>query len=123
MSRYVIWTEDKNLEVFVGFDEGFNAFYLTIANMSTDSDDPETFRFHNIAHHPGVGMSLAQVQAILRKFGIVAPPELLQQLADDGLRSCASAPMVRWEGGAEKQDTDPPETTPIVRVLEWKSVI
>ena len=30
MSRYGIWTNDDNLEVFVGFDEGMEGFFLTI---------------------------------------------------------------------------------------------
>lgn len=80
MSRYILWPDDESLEVFVGYDEGFEAFYLTISDGSEDPDEPAAYRFHNLAHHPTVGMTLRQVSEILRGFGLTLPPELEQLL-------------------------------------------
>jgi hypothetical protein len=87
MSRYILWPEDESLEVFVGYDEGYEAFYLTIADGSEDPDEPAAYRFHNLAHHPTVGMTLSQVSDILLGFGLALPPDLKQQLAAEALGS------------------------------------
>ena len=80
MSRYILWPDHESLEVFVGYDEGFEAFYLTISDGSEDPDEPAAYRFHNLAHHPTVGMTLRQVRDILRGFGLGLPTDLEQQL-------------------------------------------
>lgn len=127
MSRYVIWTEDENLEVFVGFDEGFEAFFLTIADESTDTDEPDTYRFHNFTHHPRLEMTLGEVGSTLERFGLILPPDLHRQLAGDAAR-CGIPPdsmLVR----AGNPDLGPPQefpanrTKPVVRVLSWKSAL
>ena len=80
MSRYILWPDDESLEVLVGYDEGFEAYYLTIADGSEDPDEPAAYRFHNLAHHPTVGMTLKQVSDILQGFGLALPPDLKRQL-------------------------------------------
>lgn len=127
MSRYVIWTEDENLEVFVGFDEGFEAFFLTIADESTDTDEPETYRFHNFTHHPRLEMTLGEVGSTLERFGLILPPDLHRQLAGDAAR-CGISPdsvLVKTSGAASKlqRELSTDRTKPAVRVLRWKSVL
>lgn len=86
MSRYVIWTDNLNLEIFVGFDDGIRGFFLTIANEQTHSDRPETYLFHNMVHHRGVRMTVNEVGSVLARFGIELPLALMVQLgADVGL--------------------------------------
>jgi len=83
MSRYSILTEDENLEVVAGFDEGFEAYFLTITDVRTCTDEAESYLFHNIDDHEGVGMTLEQVEATLARFGMRLPSDLREQLRQD----------------------------------------
>ena len=107
MSRYILWPDDESLEVFVGYDEGFEAFYLTIANGSEDPDEPEAYRFHNLAHHPTVGMTLSQVSDILRGFGLVLPPDLERQLVAEAVRGGRPDLTARTAPAAGEPDGSP----------------
>ena len=109
MSRYALFTDNDDLEIFTGFDEGFEKFFLTIADVRICSDeDPDSYLFHNMAHHPGVGMTLDEVTFVLARFGITLPPGLRQQLADDA-RRCGAA-MVSVIGARTAQVTITPMT-------------
>ena len=131
MSRYVIWTEDENLEVTVGFDEGFERFFLTIADARTCTGESGSYLFNNIDHHPGVGMALEQVAATLERFGMAMPPDLSQQLAADARRFGAMTPAVLGVssmGTTAFQSGDAPIAVKVtfrtgVRVLSWQSTL
>lgn len=95
MSRYVILTEDENLEVFAGFDEGMNAFFLTIADARTCTGESGTYLFHNLDHHPTPRMTLDEVTSTLARFGLILPADLAGQLgADGGCKVSNSTPEV-----------------------------
>ena len=83
MSRYAILIEDENLEVFVGFDEGFGKFFLTIEDVRTCTGEAGSYIVHNMDDHPGVGMTLREVAGTLLKFGITLPQDLAEQLVRD----------------------------------------
>ena len=84
MSRYVIWTSDENLEVFVGFDEGMEGFFLTIADARTCTGEAGSYLFHNLDYHHTPQMNLDEVGAVLVRFGLFLPPDLAAQLATEG---------------------------------------
>ena len=84
MSRYVILTNDENLEVFVGFDEGMEGFFLTIADARTCTGEAGSYLFHNLDHHHTPQMNLDEVEAVLVRFGLFLPPDLVAQLATEG---------------------------------------
>ncbi len=84
MSRYVIWTEDENLEVFTGFEEGTGCYFLTIADVRTCTGEAGSYLFHNYDHHPSLGMTLAEVASVLARFELSLPATLHQQLEQDG---------------------------------------
>lgn len=83
MSRYVIWTSDDDLEVFVGFDEGVEGFFLTIADSRTCTGETGSYLFHNLDDHPLAQMKLEEVTATLARFGLTLPSDLALQLAAD----------------------------------------
>lgn len=83
MSRYVIWTVDENLEVFVGFDEGMEGFFLTIADARTCTGEAGSYLFHNLDHHHTPQMNLEEVATVLAQFGLFLPATLRQQLLQD----------------------------------------
>jgi hypothetical protein len=109
MSRYVILTEDENLEVFAGFDEGFEKFFLTIADARTCTGESGSYLFHNLDHHPGLGMTLTDVATTLKRFGITLPADLETQLHEDAVRNGAGE-LVRAgyarTSAAARQDDD-----------------
>ena len=127
MSRYVIWTEDENLEVFVGFDGGFAAFFLTIADEGTDTDEPDTYRFHNFTHHPRLEMTMGEVESTLKRFGVALPPDLHRQLVADAAQCGIPPDSVLL--AASKTAPGPPKelpanrTKPAARVLRWESAL
>ena len=86
MSRYALFTKDENLEVFVGFDDGFGKYFLTVADVRLGTEDPEAFLFHNLQHHDDLGMTLAEVAATLQRFSLTLPPDLQRQLLNDARR-------------------------------------
>ncbi len=88
MSRYAIITDQDNLEIFLGFDEGLSAFFLTIEDVTKSDGEPESFVFHNMVHHPGVGMTFEQLTDALLKFGVIPPPDLCSILAGE---ACVAA--------------------------------
>ncbi len=86
MSRYALFTDDENLEIFLGFDEGFQGFFLTIADGRAGTGEPESHLFHNLEHHPGVRMTLEEVVGVMKRFGVALPPDLRRQLVEDARR-------------------------------------
>ena|SRR5688572_20339328 len=92
MSRYVILTSDENLEVFVGFDEGMEGFFLTIADARICTGETGSYLFHNMDHHPGTRMTIEEVMATLTRFGLALPSDLVQQLASEGNCLCTVTP-------------------------------
>lgn len=116
MSRYAIVTDNENIEMLLGFDEALNGFFLTIEDVTKSDGEPESFLFHNMVHHPGVGMTFEQLTDTLLKFGIALPTDLLNILA-------------REAGGAagipEIADPNPGERVPSVSQLRpttWKPI-
>ena len=109
MPRYVIWTDDDNLEVFVGFDEGTEGFFLTIADARTCTGEAGSYLFHNLDHHSTPQMSLEEVEAVLVRFGLFLPPDLATQLANEGQ-------VVKRV--AESHDLP---NAPATKVLGWQS--
>lgn len=97
MSRYALFTEDENLEIFVGFDEGFGKFFLTIADVHMGTEEPESFLFHNLEHHPELGLTLGEVRFTLERFGLVLPPDLQRQLVSDACRGDGAIPRGGFE--------------------------
>ncbi len=125
MSRYVIWTEDDNLEVFVGFDEGFEKFFLTIADTRTwDATGKESYLFHNIDDQAGVGMTISQVAATLSRFGIGIPMELEEQLERDAREACPDTNRAATSASHSRllPDTAPVANKPI-RVTGWQNAL
>lgn len=130
MSRYGILTEDENLEVFVGFDDGLERFFLTIADARTCTGESGTYLFHNMDHHPGVGMTLGEVIATLERFGLTLPPDLMKQLEGDALRyGVANAVTGNLETPSPPTKPEPlataghrPGGTPLIRVLNWEAI-
>lgn len=126
MPRYVLWTEEENLQIMVGFDEGLQGFFLTIATVDSNPTTPETYLFHNLLHHPGTSMTLLQLRSTLGRLGIALPASLEVQLDKDA--SLLGVPRTTISGKT-KTDTPPPDTqktsgrdpTP-VRVLGWQVV-
>jgi len=108
MSRYVIWTDNDDLEVFVGFDEGMMGYFLTLADARVCTGEPGSYIFHNLEHHPTPTMRLDEVADTLRRFGLSFPIELAQLLAAEG--GCALA-----EGH--------PTASSSVRVVGWQSAV
>lgn len=109
MSRYVIWTSDENLEVFVGFDERMEEFFLTIADVRTCTGEAGSYLFHNLDHHHTPQMNLDEVETVLMRFGLFLPPELATRLASEG------HVVMRV---AESQNL---RNTPTLKVLGWQS--
>ena len=83
MSRYAIFTENEDLEILLGFDEGLRAFFLTIEDVTKSTGEPESFLFHNMVHHPGVGMTYEDLERAFVAFGIHLPADLATSLAKD----------------------------------------
>lgn len=83
MSRYAIITDHDNLEIFLGFDDGLSGFFLTIEDVTRSDGEPESFLFHNMVHHPGVGMTYKQLTQALLNFGVILPNELISSLATE----------------------------------------
>ncbi len=84
MSRYGILTDDENLEVLIGFDEGLEGFFLTISDARLG--EPGGYLFHNMEHHESVRMTLGDVTDVMERFGMVLPDDLLQRLMADAAR-------------------------------------
>lgn len=106
MSRYVIWTENENLEVFVGYDEGFDGYFLTIADTRICTGESGTYLFHNMDHHAAIKMTLDEVATTLQQFGLALPSSLAQQLETDGNSKMVLSPM---------------DTSSSVRITGWQS--
>ena len=130
MSRYVILTEDENLEVMVGFDEGFERFFLTIGDARICTGEAGTYLFHNMDHHPGVGMTLGEVTATLERFGMTLPPDLTRQLEGDAVRYGAANAVIEIRA-TPALITKPnqlaaaprrPGEIPLIRVLNWQAI-
>ncbi len=83
MSRYAIFTDNENLEILLGFDEGLEGFFLTIEDVTQSDGEPESFLFHNMVHHPEVGMTYEQLTQALLNFGVILPNELISSLATE----------------------------------------
>lgn len=96
MSRYAIITDQDNLEIFLGFDEGMSGFFLTIEDVTKSDGEPESFAFHNMVHHPGVGMTFEQLTDALLKFGVILPPDLCSILAGE---ACVAAGIAQNPDG------------------------
>ncbi len=116
MSRYAIITDHDNLEIFLGFDEGVSGFFLTIEEVTRSDGEPESFLFHNMVHHPGVGMTFEQLTDALLKFGVILPPDLFSILAGE---ACVAAGIAQNpDGNAEHQVI----TALQMRVTSWSLV-
>lgn len=130
MSRYVILTEDENLEVSVGFDDGLERFFLTIADARVCTGEAGTYLFHNMDHHPGVGMTLGEVTATLERFGMTLPPDLTRQLEGDAVRydvanaviESRAAPSSLPKRNCLVEAGRGPGKTPLIRVLNWQAI-
>ena len=118
MSRYAIWTEDDDLEVCTGFEEGLGTFFLTIADARTCTGESGSYLFHNYDHHPGMGMTLEEVAMTLERFGMEAPPDLLLQLTEDAKRSGAETKVPVGAIAASTAVNYPADKRH--RVLGWK---
>jgi hypothetical protein len=117
MSRYVIWTEDENLEVFVGFDEGLEKFFLTIADGRTCTGESGSYLFHNMDDHRAVGMTVEEVAATLVRFGLTPPPDLLEQLKKDARLDGRTAPPASCGSSRERRPGG------LIRVLGWQCAL
>jgi len=116
MSRYVIWTSDENLEVLVGFDEGMEGFFLTIADARQCTGEADTYLFHNLDHHAAAQMTLEEVIANLSRFGLTLPSDLAQQLASEG-NCCCPAVLVKLN------DTGTQSLSRMPRTTGWQSAV
>ena len=114
MSRYVIWTDDDNLEVFVGFDEGMEGFFLTVADARSCTGETGSYLFHNVDHHPKPPMTLEEVTATLARCGLTLPHDLLQQLVSDG-EGCRTGPA-----GNANEVSARPIISKTTSVLGWQ---
>ncbi len=118
MSRYGLSTNDENLEVFMGFEEGLGTFFLTLADARTCTGEPGTYLFHNYDHHPRMGMTLEEVIATLELFGIAMPADLFAQLAEDAKQ--AGAEVRKTTAAASPGNVS---TATKLGVLGWQSAL
>ena len=123
MSRYALFAEDENLEIFVGFDEGFAGFFLTVADVRTCTGELASYLFHNMEHYPVVGMTLEEVADALRRFGMALPSDLLRQLVQDA-RHCG----VLGSASVEPRNTPTSALPPTPRqksltIIGWQSAL
>jgi hypothetical protein len=84
MTQYSIFTADDNIDICLGYDDGFHGYWIFIQDHSQSTDEKEFYLFHNIDDVPGVRMSLTLVEVTLAKFGIGLPRELAEALIADG---------------------------------------
>lgn len=116
MSRYAIFTDNENLEILLGFDEGLESFYLTIEDVTKSDGEPESFLFHNMVHHPEVGMTIEHLTDTLLNFGIVLPTDLLSLLVSE---AGVAAGIPQNPGGNPGHRVPP--VVPI-RVTDWSQI-
>lgn len=127
MSRYGLWMEDENLEVFLGFEEGLGTFFVTIADARVCIGESGSYIFHNYDHHPGMSMTLEEVVRTCHRFGITPPMDLIEQLMDDARRCGVEtylAPVTNQNCGLKETGGPPAEASPDarpLRVLGWQS--
>src|SRR6185503_20306780 len=125
MSRYVVWTDNENLEVFVGFDEGIESFFLTIADARTCTGEAGSYLFHNIDHHPGVGMTIGEVTSTAARFGLELPSDLKRKLAEDARQYGAQDQTCSHRPNAPTPPPEVllgnPEKSAPIQVLGWET--
>ena len=129
MSRYGIITDDENLEIFVGFDEGFEGFFLTVADIRESDAESESYLFHNMEHHPGTKMFLRDVETILEKFGLRLPADLASRLTADaksfGIAVDVDGAKRSWSlpNSTEAEADESSQTQEArIRVLDWSAI-
>src|ERR1051325_1337794 len=127
MSRYALWTEDENLEVSVGFEEGIGRYFLTIEDPRTSTGERGTYLFHNFDHHPDMSLTLEEVVVTLGKFGLKLPQDLFEALVGDA-RRCGGVIPTRQIPSTTEDTSTRSLAGPVVnsgvkpiRVLGWKS--
>ena len=89
-------------------------FFLTIEDVTKSTGEPEGYLFHNMVHHPGVGMALDNLRQALAKFGVSIPQDLATALTLDLASGTTSSTAAH--GSVELVELG----APALRVLEWK---
>jgi hypothetical protein len=118
MSRYGLWTDDENLEVFVGFEEALGAFFLTVADARTCTGEAGSYLFHNYDHHPGTGMTLEDVVSVLEEFGLSLPIDLMQRLLEEGKGGDAGITVSQRTLGSSRV-----RKVQAIRIIGWQLAI
>ena len=61
----------EDIDVITGFDHQYPGFFLVIESFrGRKQGDAENYLFHNIEDHPGVVMTISQIEETLRRFQI-----------------------------------------------------
>lgn len=115
MSRYAIITDQDNLEIFLGFDDGLGGFFLTIEDVTKSDGEPESFVFHNMVHHPEVGLTYEDLGRTLVGFGIHLPADLTLSLAAEAGQESRKTP----EQSADRATV---ESSALVQVTGWHRI-
>ncbi len=119
MSNYSILFEDPNLEVSLGFDQGLQGFFLTVADNRTCTGESGTFLFHNLDHHPEIRMTLAEVREVLEGFGLELPEKLELRLRLDGLGSGIVEPPNLVKLGSRSRSFSPLVGFTSTKIVNW----
>jgi hypothetical protein len=85
MARYPIFDGvPEDIDVITGFDHQYPGFFLMIESFrGRKQGDPENYLFHNIEDHPGVVMTISQIEETLKRFDIPITRDDVERLVRD----------------------------------------
>ena len=85
MARYPIFDGvPEGVDVIIGFDAQYPGFFLFIECVQGRKRGvPDKFLFHNIEDHPGVVMTISQIEETLTRFDIPITREDVENLVRD----------------------------------------
>lgn len=77
--------EETNLDIRLGFDEGYKGYWLTIEDSDCPAVELKDYIFHNMRDIKRVSMTISQLEWVLATYGVGIPYPLAQKLVEDGL--------------------------------------
>ena len=87
MARYPIFDGvPEGVDVIIGFERNYPGFFVMIEDK-TNPRGPETYYFNNITDHPGVVMTITQIEETLSRFQIPITREDIERLVKDAERN------------------------------------
>lgn len=83
MARFPIFDGvPEGVDVIIGFERNYPGFFVMIEDVR-DPDAPERYYFNNITDHPGVVMTISQIEKTLSRFQIPITREDVERLVQD----------------------------------------